>query len=243
MRDSRTLMLAMFLAATLHAAPGLAQQAPAPAPGSAPGPAPSAAPAAPATPPATNSATDASEPEEKADIKGFRSALWGMTEAQIREAIRKDFGQVRVTVEQNPADLTTLVWANVDNLLPGSGLGRVTYILGHTTKKLIQVSITWGGPINPSLKPEAAISVANLLRGHFATLTYKPDSVVQYAKAQDGSIVIFRGFDFENRMTLLVLSELTKQEGAPPTAPVVLQLSYVQNIQKPDIFRVNRGQF
>lgn len=227
MQEFKAALSAALLAATLIAAPVSAQQAPAPAP------APAAAPPAQAAP----------EPEEKAEIKGFRTAMWGMTEAQVREAIRKDFGNVRVTAEQNPADLTTLVWANVDNMLPGAGVGRVTYVLGHTSKKLMQVSITWGGIINPAMKPEAAVSVANLLRGHFATLGYKPDTVVQNAKVQDGVIVVFRGFDFENRMTLLVLNELAKQEGAPPTAPVMLQLSYVQNIQNPDVFKVNRGQF
>jgi hypothetical protein len=229
---SKAALLALIFAATLGAAPAWAQQAPA-----APAPA-QAAPAQAAPAPAATA-----EPEEKVEIRGFRSATWGMTEAQVREAIRKDFGNARVTAEQNPADLTTLVWANVDNMLPGSGIGRVTYVLGHTSKRLMQVSITWGGIINPAMKPEAAVSVANLLRGHFATLGYKPDTVVQNAKVQEGVIVVFRGFDYENRMTLLVLSELPKQEGAPPTAPVMLQLSYVQNIQNPDVFKVNRGQF
>jgi hypothetical protein len=220
-------ILAVLIAAALGSAPTLAQQA-------APAPTPAPAPAAPQA---------AAEAEEKADIKGFRSATWGMTEAQVREAIRKDFGNARVTAEVNPADQTTLVWVNIDNLLPGSGMGRVTYVLGHSSKKLMQVSITWGGLINPNMKPEAAVSVANLLRAHFAGLTYRPDSVVQNAKVQDGVIVVFRGFDMENRMTLLVLNELAKQEGAPPTAPVMVQLSYVQNIQNPDVFRVNKGQF
>ena len=183
------------------------------------------------------------QPVQKVEIKGFRSAVWGMTEAQIRDAIKKDFGAAKVTVEQNPADLTTLVWANVENLLPGSGVGRVTYVLGHNSKKLMQIAVTWGGVVNPAMKPEAAVSVANLLRAHFAGLGYKPDTVVQNAKVQDGVIVVFRGFDYENRMTLLVLNEIPKQEGGPQTAPVMLQLSYVQNVQNPDVFKVNRGQF
>jgi hypothetical protein len=207
----------------LAASPASAQQTTAPAP--------------------AQSATPAPEPEEKVEVKGFRSAVWGMTEAQLRDAIKKDFGAAKVTVEQNPGDLTTLVWVNVENMLPGSGLGRVTYVLGHTSKKLMQISVTWGGVVNPGMKPEAAVSVANLLRGHFSALGYKPDTVVQNAKVQDGVIVVFRGFDYENRMTLLVLNEIPKQEGAPPTAPVMLQLSYVQNVQNPDVFKVNRGQF
>jgi hypothetical protein len=230
MQEFKVGILAVLIAAALASAPALAQQA-TPAPTPAPAPAQTQAPQA------------AAEGEEKADIKGFRSATWGMTEAQVREAIRKDFGNARITAEVNPADQTMLVWVNIDNLLPGSGMGRVTYVLGHSSKKLMQVSITWGGLINPNLKPEAAVSVANLLRAHFASLTYRPDSVVQNAKVQDGVIVVFRGFDMENRMTLLVLNELAKQEGAPPTAPVMVQLSYVQNIQNPDVFRVNKGQF
>ena len=246
MQDFKAGLLAALFAATLMAGPSLAQQAPAPAPAPA-APAPAvpapAVPAPAAAPAAVPAAPAAAEPEEKAEIKGFRSAVWGMTEAQVRDAIRKDFGAVRVTAEQNPGDLTTLVWVNVDNLLPGSGIGRVTYVLGHTSKKLMQVSVTWGGIVNPGMKPDSAVSVANLLRGHFTTMGFKPETVVQNAKVQDGVIVVFRGFDYENRMILLVLNELTKQEGGPPTAPVMLQLSYVQNIQNPDVFKVNRGQF
>ena len=213
MQEFRTALLVALIAATLIAAPVSAQQAPPPAP---------------ATP-----SQAAPEPDEKAEIKGFRSATWGMTEAQVRDAIKKDFGNVRVMVEQNPADLWRLVWADVENMLPGAGVGRVTYILGDTSKKLMQVSVTWGGVVNPAMKPEAAIAAANLLRGHFTTLGFKPDTVVQNAKAQDGSIVVFRGFDYENRMTSLVLRELARKEGAPPEAPVVLHLSYIQNIKNP----------
>lgn len=223
MQEFKAVLSAALVAIALAASPASAQQTTAPAP--------------------AQSATPAPEPEEKVEVKGFRSAVWGMTEAQLRDAIKKDFGAAKVTVEQNPGDLTTLVWVNVENMLPGSGLGRVTYVLGHTSKKLMQISVTWGGVVNPGMKPEAAVSVANLLRGHFSALGYKPDTVVQNAKVQDGVIVVFRGFDYENRMTLLVLNEIPKQEGAPPTAPVMLQLSYVQNVQNPDVFKVNRGQF
>jgi hypothetical protein len=202
--------------------PAVAQQAPAPA----------AAPTA-----------------EKADVKGFRSATWGMTDQQVREAIRKDFNiqPNRVTAEENPADGTTLIWTNVENLLPGTGTARVTYVLGHRSKRLATVTVTWGGAINPNLKAEAAVGIANLLRGHFAESGYVAEGQVQNAQLADGTVVVFRGNDEQNRMTLLVLQEIRRPEGQPapqpPTAPFLVQLSYIQNPISPDVFRVPRGQF
>src|SRR5881394_2384805 len=92
-----------------------------------------------------------SEAVEAFQVEGFRSARWGMTDAQIKAAIRKDFnlGPEAVQSEENPSERTAVLSVTVPDLLEGAGKARVSYILGHTTKKLIQVNIVWGHSIDP----------------------------------------------------------------------------------------------
>src|SRR5689334_631656 len=103
---------------------------------------PAAAPVAAAAPTAPAHGQAAGE---EAKIDGFRSATFGMGEPQVRQAIRKDFpgpGE-KITSETNAAEKTTALSILVPDLIPGAGRARVYYIIGYTSKKLIQVNVTW----------------------------------------------------------------------------------------------------
>src|SRR4051794_5640201 len=70
-----------------------------------------AAPQAAAAPSAAAPLGAAPTPTEDAKIEGFRSAVFGMTEAQVRQAIRKDFpgpGE-KVTNEPHASEKTTVL--------------------------------------------------------------------------------------------------------------------------------------
>lgn len=219
-----------------------APTASAPAPGTpAPGAPTATAPAAAAQP-----SVPADEPIK---LQGFRSATFGMTEAQVRQAIKKDFNAPdgKIAVAANPGDLTTVITVPVDDLLPDSGPAQVNYILGYKSKKLAQVTVVWGGPVNKQFKAETAVLLANLLRTHFLTEGYKPDTIVVNTPVPTikGQIVVFRGADADGHMTALVLTELPPPpEGQPATtAPVLLQLAYILDPQNPDIFKLQKSQF
>jgi hypothetical protein len=186
-------------------------------------------------------------PSENATFKldGFRSAHFGMTDAQVKQAVRRDFnlGPDRITSAENPVDRTTVLTVSVRDLLPGSGAAQVVYVLGFSTKKLIQVTVTWGGTVNPALKAETAVAMANQLRNYLVTVGYKPDSMVVNTRMPDGTFVVFRGFDAEDRMTILTLAGAEAPEGAANAPAPVLSLSYVLDIRNPDIYRIPRGQF
>ena len=222
--------LAVALALAVVAGPAFAQQQNPSVPTARPPAAATPAPAAPA---------------EEFRLNGFRSANFGMTVEQVRAAIRRDFNVPadRIETNENPVERTTLLTVTVPDLLPNAGLGLVAYVIGYRTRQLVQVTITWGGPVNPQFRPEQALGAARQLQGYFAGLGHRPDSVVVNAQQRDGSILVYAGDDAQRRRTLLVLSNVAGAEGRPPEGAPVLQLSYIRDPQNPDVFQIRRGDF
>ena len=189
---------------------------------------------------------DAQQPAaEKVEVEGFRSARWGMTEAEVKAAIRKDFNAAadKVKVERHPTERTTVLTVRVEDLLEGAGPAQVAYVLGYTSKKLVQVNIVWGTPVDPT-PAEHVVAAANQLRQFFLNAGYDPETVVGNAKASDGTIVVFQGQDARKRTTVLRLASVSPAEKAEKAEPAVtLFLSYVLDSRNPDIFRLRKGQF
>ncbi len=193
------------------------------------------------------------EPAEQVQVEGFRSAHWGMTEAQVKAAIRKDFNipPEKVQTAENPSEKTTVLTITVNELLDGAGAARISYILGFSSKKLIQVNIVWGTSVDPQVTPERIVAAANQLRSLFLTSGYQPDTVVSNVASADGTIVVFRGQDAEKRMTLLRLASAPAAPAPPgkagkaakPSPHVTLSLAYILDPKNPDIYKLKKGQF
>jgi hypothetical protein len=226
-----TLSRSLTLAAALVAATPVAAQQP------------STSKAAPA--PSAKAPEKGAEPDKSGlhRIEGFRSANFGMTEQQVRNAIRKDFNLSgdKVTVEENPIEKTTVLTIVVPDLLPDAGPARISYILGFKSKKLIQVNLLWGTPLGTDVAPEKMRSAAQALAQYFAGLSFPPDSVIANARLKDGTWLIFQGVDAQKRTAVLRLAEATAAEAQKP--PVVMTLFYIQNADNPDVFKIGRGQF
>jgi len=189
---------------------------------------------------------------EHVQVEGFRSAHWGMTEAQVKAAIQKDFNIPvdKEQAEENPSERTTVLSVTANELLEGAGKARISYILGYTTKKLIQVNILWGTTIDPQAKPERIVAAANQLRTLFLNSGYDRETVASNVATADGSITVFQGQDADKHMTLLRLVSTPapppskprgKNESAGPT--VALFLSYLLDARNPDVYRLKKGQF
>ncbi len=189
---------------------------------------------------------------ERVQVEGFRSTRWGMTEAQVKAAIQKDFNIAldKEQAEENPSERTTVLSVTVNDLLEGAGKARISYILGYTTKKLIQVNIIWGTTIDPQVKPDRIVAGANQLRTLFVNSGYDRETVASNVATADGSITVFQGQDSDKHMTLLRLvstpapvpsKQRGKAEAAGPT--VVLLLSYLLDARNPDVYRLKKGQF
>ena len=210
------------------------------------------APVGPAVPPAMAQ----TQAPEKATIKGFRSAQFGMSEADVRRAAIKDLGikSQDIQVETHSREKTRLLSVRVKDLIPDSGMALVVYQFGFRSKTLIQVSILWGRPVDSSTAPQSLVATANALRDFFQQQQFEQQGMLLNAPTQ-GGIVVFRGFDSSGRMVALMLSEqaaevaattqggINEQSAIAPTKNLSLQLSYVLSPRKPDIFAIERGQF
>jgi hypothetical protein len=200
-------------------------------------------------PPEAAGASPETEPVEHVKIEGFRSARWGMDAAQVKAAIQKDFGIAaeKVKTEENAAERTTILTATVNDILEGAGGARISYVLGFKTKKLIQVTILWGTPVDPQAHPDKIVAAANQLRQLFLDSGYQPETVATNARMADGTILIFQGQDADKHTTVLRLANTpapakgSKTEGTGGS--VALSLSYTLDSRSPDIFRLKKGQF
>lgn len=191
------------------------------------------------------SAETAKPPAAATAIDGFRDAHFGMTEAELRRAIQADFPKAAVAIAINPTEKTTILSLTAGGLLPDTGPARISYILGYRSKRLIQVNIAWVSS-GSAASDAAVVGSANTLRDYFSARKFEPASVLRNQKLRDGAILVFRGSDKDGRMVLLVLSGRTAAERRgkkPPPAPLILQLSYIADSARPDIFKIRKGQF
>ena len=202
------------------------------------------APARPATPPAAAPAAPATgDPEFR--LTGFRSALFGMTPDQVRQAIRRDFSipADRIEAAENGVERTQILAITVPDLLPGSGPAQVAYVIGFRTRQLVQVTVTFGGAANPQLAPATAVDLARMLQSHLVSVGYKSDTVAVNLAQPDGTVLVFRGDDTQGRRTIAALVGVAAPEGQRPAVPPTLQLSYIRDPQNPDVFQIRKGDF
>lgn len=204
-------------------------------------------PVAEAPPAAATAAAPAAAPtDSKAAVEGFRSATFGMNEADLRAAIAKDFGLKpdAVKVQDNPAELTRSLLVTVPELLANGGTAEVSYVLGYKSKTLIQVGVVWSKQTDAALTPERIFSNANILRAHFLSEGFKPDSIAVNTPV-NGGLLMFRGSDSKDRTVMLLLQGTleTKDNNQRILTPTGLLLFYVADAKSPDVFKLPPGQF
>jgi hypothetical protein len=185
---------------------------------------------------------------QPAAIEGFRQARFGMTEAELRQAIRKDFPAAAGALANavHPTEKTTVLSLIVSDLLPQTGNARVFYILGHRSKKLSQINIVWSSD-GSAAGDETIVGTANSLRDYFLSENFNPDSIVANRQLAPDAILVLRASDDHKRTILLVLSgataaHLQKKKTQKPS-PLTLELSYIEDPARPDVFRIGKGQF
>jgi hypothetical protein len=179
-------------------------------------------------------------------IEGFRQALFGMSEEQVRQAVRKDFPAAKLSSAVHPTEKTTVLSLTAADLLPNTGNARISYIFGYRSKKLIQVNIVWTSERVAS-SDETVVATANSLRDYFASQNYKPDNTVVNRQLAENTILVFRANDLQGRTVLLLLSGVAAaasgEEKKGPQPPLTLELSYILDTAHPDVFRIAKGQF
>lgn len=204
-----------------------------------------------AGPPAEEAPSDATPGGVAASdpIEGFRGARFGMPEAALRQAIQRDFppAAAKLTRATHPREKTTVLTLLVEGLLPDAGPARIAYILGHASRRLIQVNIVWTADGRTAARDRALVEAANLLRDHFLTRHRAPDEIVANHPIGEHAILVFRARQPSGRMLVLLLSGVgaagrAAADGAS-APPLSLQLSYIADYANPDVFRIERGRF
>ena len=179
-------------------------------------------------------------------VEGFRSAKFGADEKAVRAAIKADLGLEgkAVAAEDNSIEKTTALIATVDALEPG-GKAQIAYILGYKSRKLIQVNVVWGAPLDPAASVESLTGTAVLLRSYFTQQPFAADRHQQDQRLPDGSILFFQGSDGQDRQVSLHLLgvPLPVKEGEKPKAGFSLRLSYIADPKAPDVFQLKAGSF
>ena len=178
-------------------------------------------------------------------LEGFRSAKFGMSPNEVEAAIRKDFGLKPDAIGQvqDPRLQTTSLLIRVPNLIGDTGEAIIGYVFGYKSKALAQINVLWNRPATPE-NGSMVTAIAQSLRDALLQRGYQPGSVVANAPLEDGSILVFRGRDAYGRMTEMLLTvrlanpDAKTQDGEPDPGVVALRLSYVENPEDPDVFKL-----
>jgi len=189
-----------------------------------------------------NSHIDHESSVDLATVNGFRSATFGMSEKEVRKAIKNDFGDEQPKFETTIERTKTLTIFS-KNVLDGAPLAKVAYIFGMATEKLIHVNVVWGGEPGGADLPSLA-SAANLLRKYFLRQTYQRDSLVIDQNIGNG-MLLFKGADAKGSEVRLEIFFIPKKDGEKNLAPEkgTLRLSYAEHPNNPDIFKIKEGSF
>jgi len=196
---------------------------------------------------ATGAGGNAKSPNAPAySVDGFRSAHFGMSEEEVRGAIRTDFKipDGRILKETNPTERTNAFTITVPNLLPGAGPARLTYIFGYRSKRLIHVNAIWTGPKPPEGQQNDLLGAALALRNYFLSFSFEREGLVHDAQLADGAVLLFQGSDREGRTVQLIAGTAReRRDNKKPESEQVIRLSYIENLKSPDIYRIPPGSF
>ena len=183
---------------------------------------------------------------QTADVSGFRSAKFGMSENDVKNAIAKDFNLKgdAINTNTNPSEQTKILTIKAPDVLPGGGMAEVSYVFGFKSKTLIQVGVAWSKATDDKMTPEQLFSNSTVLRTHFLSAGYKPDTVATNMPI-NGGVLMFRGSDAKDRTTMLILQGTFAQgeKDQRILTPNALVLFYVADAKSPDVYRLPAGSF
>jgi hypothetical protein len=163
----------------------------------------------------------------------------------VKKAIQQDFfiQDGKIDAVTHPTEQTQSLGITIENLLPISGKSRVVYVFGFQSKKLIQVNILVGHPVDSDITPQQVVDSGNLLGSHFLKKRYQEDGLMAHARLNDGSVLIFRGKDQNGRMVLLRLSNPQSTKNKDEKMKISLTLSYIEKPLQPDAFQLKEHDF
>lgn len=183
---------------------------------------PPAAPPATVAPPSGGRQPAATLPQAvTAEVSGFRSARFGMTQEQVQEAIKRDFDidAAKIGKLTNNLQKTDIQAIQVEELVPGSGTSMVFYVFGYGSRRLVHVNVVWGRQAQQTVPPATLVNTGRILQQYFLGQGFaKEGQVVNQALSGGNQILLFQGFDEKKRAVQLVL-DMTPVPPAKPADP------------------------
>lgn len=183
-------------------------------------------------------------------VVGFRSAHFGMDEAQIRSAIEQDFKPAAdsTSMLKNPAENTEVLLLRLGELEPGPGPASVSYIFGAKSRRLIHVNVVWKTGETPSDEERNKIAAAGMqLTNYFRELPWKPGASASGLPNGGNGLVLFVGLDPNNAGVEVRASGVATSDAqsvaSKPEGAAQLVLSYVADIKRPDIAVIKPAAF
>lgn len=215
-------------------------------------PAAKAAPASAAAPQAAQSPPAPATAAGALDIKGFRSATFGMTPAQVKAAVAADFGRTAKLQEGANSDGTHFVLAAVEQLDPGPGPAQIGYVFGAASKTLSAVNVVWKTAPDATAQQREAIAQAGQQLAAYFRAGPAP------AKASEGvgtfgtnGLLLYSAVDSKNAAVNVLVDGVAYQGSSgdkqitspPPTGPASLRVAYLLSAEKPDVKALKPGSF
>lgn len=176
-------------------------------------------------------------------VLGFRSAGFGMREAEVRAAIARDFPAAAeaVTRAENSAEHTTALVVRLAALEPGPGPAQVSYVFGASSQRLVGVHVTWTSQASPSDGERDRYAVAgSQLAEYFRSLRWGPRVAVAPSPAGKNGLVLFAGVDglgagVELRVLGIGIVSPEGQAGPDARGPAQLRVGYFANVARADV--------
>lgn len=179
-------------------------------------------------------------------VGGFRSAQFGMAEADVRAAVTKDFpgDAAGLKSSTNLAERTQILAVHVNDIIPDGGGADVSYVFGFKSKKLIQINVLWSKATDPKVTPERLLADGDTLRDYLMSAGYNPATVTANTRVSSG-VLLFRGSDADGHTTALILQGVVTgaDKGAGNFVPAGLLLFYAADPANPDVFKLPPGKF
>ena len=189
------------------------------------------------------------EAARAAEIEGYRSARFGMTEAEVLRAIEMDFGvdggETRIV---HPIQKTSTLVIRADGLVSGAGATQVVYIFGYRSKQLIQVTLSWGHPLEATTDAAILVRAARAMMNRMALQGLPANTLTSDKIVDDGSIIVYHAKDanahvIEMRMKGPGIGPAADGDGGAEDETSWLRASFIQDIVTPDIYRIQPGDF
>ncbi len=181
---------------------------------------------------------------QKFEIQGFRSAHFGMDQAETLQAISTDFGVPpgKVQHESNPVQYTKALSITVQNLLPQSGPAVVDYVFGYKSHTLSEINVTWQAGTGGAA---ALVHTAAALQNYFRAENFPPGNVMGDKLLPTG-LLLFHGTDAAGHAVILLLGGKAQHDAKTNKTnitPTFLTLIYAQDPAHPDVFKIGPGAF